>query len=154
MPHHDDELELLAWPQCLSDDWAISFTGSSEEPHYEVTYQGEPRGSVTVEFALKSKVRHAYPAGAHDRFMVVSSDATSESLQLASETMWTNDPLFRRLVVATPKGDLEQIARAENSGYRYVVDVDLPGDEEVTLLVAEPEWVLEESRNIDVVPTR
>lgn len=154
MSHHDDELEMLAWPEKLSEDWAIQPGASSEAHEYLVAYRGEPRGGVKVEYATASKVRYAYPAGVHDRFLTLFQGATAETLQLVSETIWAEDPQCRRLVLATAEGNIEQIALAEQSGYRYVVDVDLPGGEEVTLMVAEPDWVLEESRNIDVVPTR
>lgn len=154
MSSHHEELEMLAWPDPLGPGWEIEEHDNPAGLTYEVTFNGEGRGSIRVERALRSKVRNAYPAGEHDRFLSVSDDATAEALQLASETIWSKNPQCRRLVIATPDGDIAEISRAEKSGYRYVVDVDLPGDEEVSLLVAEPHWVLEESRNIDVVPTR
>ena len=51
-----------------------------------------------------------------------------------------NDPRCRRVVFAAPVDDLTSIAAAHAAGFRYVVDVDIPG-EELSLLVAEAHWV-------------
>ncbi|PCC30245.1 hypothetical protein CIK76_01900 [Glutamicibacter sp. BW80] len=83
----------------------------------------------------------------------VSPNAVAQSIQLVSEELMRRDPECRRLVIATDESDVAQIARAEAAGYRYVVDVDLY-DRAVSLMTAEPAWVLEESRRIDEVPTR
>jgi hypothetical protein len=61
------------------------------------------------------------------------------------------DPRCRRVVHAVPAGQRDQIAAAESAGCRYVVDVDL-GREELSLLVAEPDWVTDTDIDIDRVP--
>jgi hypothetical protein len=63
------------------------------------------------------------------------------------------DPACRRLVLAVDEGDVAGIARGEAAGFRYVLDVDVPG-RSLSLLAAEPEWVLEDSRHLDDVPTK
>ncbi|WP_181148185.1 hypothetical protein [Arthrobacter sp. MYb213] len=51
------------------------------------------------------------------------------------------------------EGDVVGIARGEAAGYRYVLDVDMHG-RSLSLLIAEPDWVLEDSRHLDAVPTK
>lgn len=151
----DDEVDLLRWPEPLPGSWAAEKTGAGPGPAgtYAVTENGSPRGRISVALVVGSELDAAYPASVRDRLLAPSDDAPAEALQLVSERVMAEDPSCRRLVVATPEDDVEQIARAERGGYRYVVDVDLP-DRAVSLMVAEPEWVLEESRRIDDVPTR
>ena len=153
--HANDEVDQLRWPDALPPSWAAAPV--SAEPGFEstfaVTEDGAPRGSVSVVRVAKSELDAAYPASVRDRLLVPSPDAPAEALQLVSERVMEAEPACRRLVVSTPEGDVAQIARAERAGYRYVVDVDLP-DRAVSLMAAEPDWVLEESRRIDDVPTR
>jgi hypothetical protein len=148
------DLDLLRWPDPLPSSWQWEH---AEPQHgwaqaYRVSEDGLPRGTVQVALAARHAVGASYPAGLHDRILAPSEDAPAEAIQLASEAVMAADPRCRRLVLACPEGDIPAIARAEAAGYRYVVDVDLPGGT-FSLLAAEPEWVLEESRNIDEVPT-
>lgn len=151
----NEELRALAWPAPLPSTWLAQVADSAEDgkTRYTVKEGEESRGEVLVEKARTSKVAMAYPAGLHDYLLTPSSDAPAEAIQLVSEQVWAGDKQSRRLVLATALEDVPEIARAEAAGYRYIVDVDIPG-EELSLLVAEPHWVLEESRNIDIVPTR
>jgi hypothetical protein len=55
------------------------------------------------------------------------------------------------VVFAAPVDDLEIVAAAEAAGFRYVVDVEVPG-EDLSLLVAEPEWVTRVDMDLDRVP--
>jgi hypothetical protein len=149
-----DEVDLLKWPDPLPAAWQAAEvpaagTGSTA---YEVTEDGQPRGRVEVRFAAASDVGAAYPAGVRDRLLEPPADAPAAALQLVSEAVMAADPACRRLVLAVPEGDIAQVARGEEAGYRYVVDVDLPR-RSVSLLAAEPEWVLEQSRHLDDVPT-
>lgn len=150
-----DEVELLKWPASLPASWAA--VPSAPEPGYAegfaVEEAGVFRGLVSVGLVISSDLEAAYPASLRDRVLHPSPDAPAEALQLVSELVMAADPGCRRLVVATPEGDVAQIARAEQAGYRYVVDVDLPG-RSVSLMAAEPEWVLAESLRLDDVPTR
>lgn len=150
-----DEVDLLKWPAALPPVWAAapirSDAGFAEA--FAVTEAGETRGVVHVGFVVGGELDAAYPASVRDRVLQPSEDAVPEAVQLVSEQVMAADPLCRRLVIATAEGDVAEIARAERAGYRYVVDVDLP-DRSVSLMAAEPAWVLEESRRIDDVPTR
>ncbi|MDN3482122.1 hypothetical protein QMA10_09350 [Arthrobacter sp. APC 3897] len=150
-----DEVDLLKWPAslpaCWSADPVLPAAGFAEA--FAVTEAGEPRGVVQVGFVVRGELDAAYPASVRDRVLQPSADAAAEALQLVSEKVMAADRQCRRLVIATAEGDVAEIARAERAGYRYVVDVDLP-DRSVSLMAAEPAWVLEESRRIDDVPTR
>ena len=153
-PEHEvDEVDLLRWPDPLPPSW----TAEPAEPEqvdtlYTVTESGQPRGRIEVVPVLRTEYQLTYPAGARDRLLQVSEQASPESIQLVSEQVFEADPKCRRLVIACPEGDVSAIARAEKAGFRYVVDVDLP-QETFSLMTAEPAWVLEQSRRIDVVPT-
>lgn len=150
----NEELQALAWPAPLPPTWSAQPSPvEGGATLYTVKEGEETRGEVLVEKARTSKVGMAYPAGLHDYLLSPSPDASAQAIQLVSELVWAGDDLSRRLVLATALEDVPKIARAEAAGYRYVVDVDIPG-EELSLLVAEPDWVLEESRHIDIVPTR
>jgi hypothetical protein len=61
------------------------------------------------------------------------------------------DPRCRRVVFAAPVDDLEIVAAAQAAGFRYVVEVEVPG-EDLSLLVAEPEWVTRVDMDLDRVP--
>ena len=157
MHEHDteiDEVDLLRWPDPLPDTWQAESVpaGGRVEQRFDIREGGEPRGRVDVLHVVESRIRETYPVGHRDRLLEPSDDLTSEGLQLVSELVFRADPACRRLVVATPEGDVDEIARAERAGYRYVVDVDLR-DGSLSLMAAEPAWVLEESRHIDDVPT-
>ena len=102
---------------------------------------------------VRGELDAAYPASVRDRVLQPSADAAADALRLGSEKGMAAERQGRRRVIATAEGDVAEIARAERAGYRYVVDVDLP-DRSVSLMAAEPAWVLEESRRIDDVPTR
>ncbi|MFB0832980.1 hypothetical protein ACX8Z9_01755 [Arthrobacter halodurans] len=151
----DDEVDQLRWPEPLPGSWVAEPAAPDDgyDGAFAVTENGVPRGRVSVALVVRSELDAAYPASVRDRLLKPSDDATAEALQLVSELVMDAHPSCRRLVVSTPEGDVAQIARAEKAGYRYVVDVDLP-DRSVSLMAAEPGWVLEESRRIDDVPTR
>ena len=150
-----EEVELLKWPAGLSPAWTAvpsePETGYAEA--FTVEEAGAFRGLVSVGLVIHSDLEAAYPAALRDRVLHPSPQAPAEALQLVSELVMAADPACRRLVVATPEGDVAQISRAERAGYRYVVDVDLPG-RSVSLMAAEPAWVLAESLRLDDVPTR
>lgn len=155
MHDHDfDEIELLKWPEPLPAAWRLEETepAAGFALAFNVTESGESRGRCQSVLAGRSEVRDAYPISAHDQVISVSDEVVAGSIQLVAEELMRRDRECRRLVIAAAEGDVREIARAEQAGFRYVVDVDL-WDRSVSLLVAEPMWVLEESRNIDVVPT-
>ncbi|NLT26191.1 MAG: acetyltransferase [Microbacteriaceae bacterium] len=152
--HEIDEVDLLRWPDPLPESWqAVERPASGgAEQSFEVREHGEPRGTAEVRHVVRSRIAETYPVGHRDRLVEPSDDLTAEGLQLVSELVMRADPACRRLVVATAEGDVAAIGRAERAGYRYVVDVDLR-EGSLSLMAAEPAWVLEESRRIDDVPT-
>ena len=111
---------------------------------------------VVLERCATGRLRAAYPVAEHDveaRF----ADATPEPavvtsvLERAVAAVLDADPQCRRVVFAAPEGDLATLAAAENAGFRYVVDVDLP-DGSVSLTVAEPDWVTAVDMDLERVP--
>ncbi|MFI7135572.1 hypothetical protein ACIBQ1_58680 [Nonomuraea sp. NPDC050153] len=109
---------------------------------------------VRLERCVTGRLRGAYPVGARDVEVRVSPTATGKAmtrlLQRVTEAVTRTDPGCRRLVCPVPEGDLDRMAAAESAGYRYVVDVDLPG-EQLSLLVHEPEWVTRTDMDLDRV---
>lgn len=106
-----------------------------------------------MAFVSATPLAAAYPGGSRDRVIQPDAQAGPPGLQLVSEKVMSADPACRRLVLAVDEGDVAGIARGEAAGYRYVLDVDLPG-KSLSLLAAEPDWVLEDSRHLDDVPTK
>lgn len=149
-----DEVDLLKWPDPLGPEWqASALDVVNGVQRFRITENGEDRGTVSVRFVTDTRIRETYPVSARDRLVEPPEGAPSEGIQLVSEEAMGQDPKCRRLVIAVDEEDVQAIARAEHGGYRYVLDVDLP-DRAVALLVAEPDWVLEESRNINDVPLK
>lgn len=152
---HEDEVDLLKWPKALSASWRLvevpARTGFTLA--FEVFEDEQTRGRCDTVLCALSEIKDAYPVSGRDQLLEVSGPAEPGTIQLVSEELMRRDPLCRRLVIAVDEGDVQAIARAEAGGFRYVVDVDL-WDRAVSLMTAEPDWVLEESRRIDEVPTR
>ena len=99
---------------------------------------------VKLRQSVTGRLRDAYPVNAHDVEVQVTEelppDRLAEILARTAHEVLGNDPRCRRVVFAVPVDDLTSIAAAHAAGFRYVVDVDIPG-EELSLLVAEPHWV-------------
>lgn len=149
-----NEVDMLKWPDPLPPSWQCDRTDAprGQETTYKVAENGTPAGEVRVVFVVSQPVGAAYPAGGRDRLLLPDAQASASALQLVSEHVMAADPACRRLVLAVEEGDVPGIARGEAAGYRYVLDVDLP-DGPVSLLAAEPDWVLESSRYLDDIPT-
>jgi hypothetical protein len=62
------------------------------------------------------------------------------------------DPACRRVVFASDAAALDRIAAAEAAGYRYVVDVDVEADEQLSLLVTEPGHLTQEPLDVGDMP--
>lgn len=150
-----DEVDLLKWPEPLPPSWqcASAAPAAGWDAAFTVTEDGTPAGTVSVAFVASTPIAAAYPAGARDRLIGPDAQAGSPAIQLVSEQVMAADPACRRLVLAVDEGDVAGIARGEAAGYRYVLDVDVPG-RSLSLLTAEPDWVLEDSRHLDDVPTK
>ncbi|MEU0312099.1 hypothetical protein [Nocardioides sp. NPDC006273] len=126
------------------------------------TLRGASGAAVDVELVrcAAGRLREAYPVSEHDVEVRVGA-ASAGGVEPAALTallgdlvqaVLASDPECRRVVLAIPEGDLEVLAAAEDAGFRYVVDVDLP-DEAVSLAVAEPAWVTAIDMDLDHVPT-
>ncbi|MDO2934971.1 hypothetical protein Q2T94_11710 [Paeniglutamicibacter sulfureus] len=152
--HDHDDVDLLRWPDALGPEWTCEAAAAA--PGHESTLiirrAGSQVATVDVMRILDSEFAATYPSGLRDRLLLPDAGAPAEAIQLASESVMDADPACRRLVMACAEDDLETIGIAETAGYRFVVEVDLHRGS-FALLTAEPAWVLEESRNIDEVPT-
>ena len=107
-----------------------------------------------VERCAAGRLRDAYPAGARDLELRIIGDVTDDALAALLrdlvDAIQDAEPHCRRVVYAAP-ADAPARTAAEDAGFRYVVDVDL-ADEQVGLLVAEPEWVRAADTELDHVP--
>lgn len=109
---------------------------------------------VVVEPCLGGRLGDTYPASQHDveiRLLDVAPDAASEVLRTESDRILSADPGCRKVVLAVAEGDLDLVRAAEAAGFRFVVDVDLPG-EQLSLFVREPAWVTAVDMDLDRVP--
>lgn len=152
--HGHDDIDLLRWPDALSPEWKCESLAlhPGQEFTLAISHAGDRVATVGVQRVVDSEFAATYPSGLRDRLLLPEPGAPAEAIQLASEFVLDAVPACRRLVVATAENDLAAIGIAEAAGYRYVVEVDLHRGS-FALLTAEPAWVLEESRNIDEVPT-
>jgi hypothetical protein len=114
---------------------------------------------VAVELGARrcaeGRLRDTYPVSAHDVEIYTGKDAAPQALPEPlgelSRAIMAADPECRRVVFAASVGDLDAVAAAQAAGFRYVLDVDVP-DAELSLLVAEPDWVSDVDADLDRVP--
>ncbi|WP_433346134.1 hypothetical protein ACQP25_26215 [Microtetraspora malaysiensis] len=110
---------------------------------------------VRVERCTAGRLREAYPVGAHDVEIRVAEGTSpallTEVLAVLVGAIRVADPRCRRAVFAAPVDRPDMVAAAQAAGFRYVLDVDVPGAE-LSLLVAEPEWVTCVGMDLDRVP--
>ncbi|WP_157570593.1 hypothetical protein [Microtetraspora malaysiensis] len=110
---------------------------------------------VRVERCVAGRLREAYPVGAHDVEIRVADGTPpalrTEVLAVLVGAIRAADPRCRRAVFAAPVDRPDVVAAAQAAGFRYVLDVDVPGAE-LSLLVAEPEWVTCVGMDLDRVP--
>jgi hypothetical protein len=101
-------------------------------------------GLARLEPCSEGRLRDSYPVNAHDVEVRVAGEPPpallADLLRDAARDALTADPRCRRVVFAAPVGAKAAIDTAKAAGFRHVVDVDLP-DDELSLLVAEPDWV-------------
>jgi hypothetical protein len=93
---------------------------------------------------IDGRLRDAYPVSAHDveleAVTTASPHRVTRPLAALSQTILKSDPQCRRIVVAAPARDQAMAAAVQAAGFRYVLDVDVPG-EQLSLFVLEPLWV-------------
>ncbi|MGW1029445.1 hypothetical protein ACWD4J_38175 [Streptomyces sp. NPDC002577] len=117
------------------------------------------RNGLTVDVRLErcaaGRLRDTYPVGAHDVEVWIGDgcpdDVLPDLLRALVDAVQRADPDCRRVIHAVRVGEPGRIAAAESAGFRYVIDVDLAHDE-LSLLVAEPDWVTGTDIDLDRVP--
>lgn len=108
-----------------------------------------------VERCAVGRLRDSYPVHSHDVEIRVPEQlrgpGLSAELQKAARDALAEDPRCRRVVYSAPADDPSAREAAIAAGFRFVVDVDLPG-QEVSLFVLEPAWVTTVDMDLDRVP--
>ncbi|WP_433606458.1 hypothetical protein [Prescottella agglutinans] len=128
-------------------------------PGWPLTYAVDDGGTpveVRARFAVRGPLGNAYPAGVADLELDVDGLRDADALRGLGERILREVPECRRVVVPVPAGGLDAIGFAEDAGFRYVVDVDVPGDRgeitELSLLVMEPAWVADAPTAVNDLP--
>jgi hypothetical protein len=123
-----------------------------------VILQFAAKGSVVEIVACRSvegRLRDAYPVSYHDVELQVADQAATQGFTSAlaelSQAILAADQHCRRVVFGASAGDEAAVSAARAAGFRYVLDVDVPGAE-LSLLVAEPNWVTKLDSGLDEVP--
>jgi hypothetical protein len=110
---------------------------------------------VTLERCETGRLRDAYPVNRHDWEARLTAHLPAEEitrvLEETARAAFEEDSHCRRVVFAVGVDDFDTMAAAEAAGFRYVVDVDIPGAA-LSLLVAEPDWVTTVDIDLDRVP--
>lgn len=114
---------------------------------------GAPSGRVGVRRARAGELVDAYPAGTHDRELVVEGHVDASDIDELSARILAADPRCRRIVLPVAEQQLAAIAWAEQAGYRYVVDVETRSGA-CSLLVREPGWVVDQPAMLDEIPLK
>jgi hypothetical protein len=108
---------------------------------------------IGIRHARAGELVDAYPAGTHDRELIVEGDPTPSAVSEVTYQVFGEDSRCRRVVMPVPEGDIEAIGWAEDAGFRYVVDVQTRSGD-YSLLVAEPEWVLAQPHILGDIPLK
>lgn len=103
--------------------------------------------------ARSGELRDAYPSGTHDIELGYVGRPLPETTADYTAALLRSDPRCRRVVVAVPELDLDEIAWAEAAGFRYVIDVETTTGG-FSLLVTEPQWVLEQPAILEDIPLK
>ena len=110
-------------------------------------------GQVTARNVRAGELVDAYPAGTHDRQILIEGTITADELRVATRQILDGDARCRRVVIGVPERDLDAISWAEDAGYRYVVDVETRSGG-YSLLVTEPQWVLDQPHILEDIPLK
>lgn len=106
---------------------------------------------IGVRRARAGHLADAYPAGTHDRELVVEGAPSAAEVSRVTARILEDEPQCRRVVLPVPERDLRAIAWAEDAGFRYVIDVETHVGG-LSLLVTEPEWVIAQPHILDDIP--
>ncbi|MBH5141090.1 hypothetical protein [Rhodococcus erythropolis] len=138
-----------------------SENGAGWPTSYLVEPADAPAFRVRFRPALDGPLAQAYPAGIHDVEVRVESLVDADGVNRACQSMFVDHPQCRRITFAARANDVSVIAFAEEAGFRYVLDVDVrePAGSapentatELSLLVLEPQWILEQPIAVDDLP--
>ena len=118
-------------------------SGTERDVQLRFDQEGTP-----IEFSARrcadGRLRNAYPVSAHDVELDVLNGAAPQqivrALAVLTQAILSSDHSCRRVVFAAAADDHALVAAAQAAGFRYVLDVDVPGAE-LSLLVAEPRWL-------------
>lgn len=119
----------------------------------DVASSSAGRARIGVRRTRASELADAYPAGTHDRELIVEGDPTASAVAAFTQRVLADDPRCRRVVLPVPERDLAAIAWAEQAGFRYVVDVETRAGA-FSLLVTEPDWVLAQPHILEDIPLK
>ena len=126
---------------------------STAERVVVVPSESNTRARIGVRFVSDGELVDAYPAGAHDRELALEGDPVAEAVRDFAAHVLASDPQCRRIVLPVVEEALAAIAFAEEAGFRYVVDVETRAGA-FSLLVTEPDWVLDQPAALENIPIR
>lgn len=131
----------------------LSSTGQRDWPaRYQVRdAQGAVVGGLDARKVVGNHLEGAYPVGIEDREVRIEPGSSPDAVSAAVRSILTDAVRCRRVVLAIPEGELDAMRAAEEAGFRFVVDVDTHR-ESLSLLVAEPGWVLAQPSAIEEIP--
>ncbi|QPK79107.1 hypothetical protein G7Y31_11560 [Corynebacterium lizhenjunii] len=101
---------------------------------------------MSIVYVSATELRHTYPFGTHDATV---DFADGKDLQARVRAVFAEDPKCRRVVVQVAQDNLEDIAACERAGLRFVVNVETRSRKEIALMVAEPDWVLQQPTEVE-----
>jgi hypothetical protein len=108
---------------------------------------------IGIRYARSGDLVDAYPAGTSDRELAIDGQPTGEALHAVVAAILEGDPHCRRVVLPVPEDDLEAIGWAEAAGFRFVVNAETRTGG-YSLLVVEPDWVLEQPHALEDIPIK
>jgi hypothetical protein len=112
-----------------------------------------PTNRIGVRRSRAGELVDAYPAGTHDRELVVHGSPSADEVARITAQVLTEDTRCRRVVLAVREQDLDAIGWAESAGFRYVIDVETRSGGS-SLLVTEPTWVLLQPQILEDIPLK
>lgn len=134
-----------AWQRTVADDRSVFL-------RYGV---GDTAVTIGARRSVDGWLRDAYPISLDDVELytpdrVMHQTFTSAMAEL-SQSILAADPHCRRVVFAAAAGDDAVVSAARAAGFRYALDVDVPGAE-LSFLVVEADWVTISDADLDGVP--
>ncbi|MGY4713009.1 hypothetical protein ACXDF8_26255 [Mycolicibacterium sp. CBM1] len=105
--------------------------------------------------SIDGRLRDAYPVSLDDVELYaidrIASQGFTRALAELTRSILAARGSCRRVVFAAEAGDEAVVSAARAAGFRYVLDVDVPGAE-LSLLVVEPDWVTKADPDLDDIP--